>query len=158
DRESARRKLVHALESTRILGIRTNREYLIQLLESEEFRRGEIHTAWLPQFQPRPCDQSAFAAAAILYLEQSAKRLLPGVPPNYRNNPYRDPSTKLKIDGEEQTVAWRPLTKDRYAFGSRAVEIVSLRDRAITLDIDGLQTTCEIKQAGDEIFVWSAAG
>ena len=157
DRESARRKLVHALESTRIMGVRTNREYLVQLLESAEFCRGEAHTAWLPRAHTEPRDKSGLLAAAILYLEGTAKRLLPGVPPNYRNNPYRDPSMKLKVDGAETTISWKALGGRRYAFGSRIAEVVSLRGSTITLDIEGLETSYEVKQAGDEIFVWSAA-
>jgi len=42
DREAALRKLIQALKSTRILGVTTNREYLIQILESDEFRDGRV--------------------------------------------------------------------------------------------------------------------
>jgi propionyl-CoA carboxylase alpha chain len=158
DRETARRKLVAALDSTRILGVRTNREYLIQLLESDEFRRGDQHTAWLPQAQPAHSDKSGLVAAAVLFLERTATRLLPDVPPNYRNNPYRDPSRKLKVDGVERTAAWKALGGNRYVFDSRTIEVVSLSGPTITLDVDCLQTVYEIKQAGGEIFVWSAVG
>ncbi len=44
DRETALRKLIQALKSTRILGVTTNREYLIQILESDEFRDGRATT------------------------------------------------------------------------------------------------------------------
>jgi acetyl/propionyl-CoA carboxylase alpha subunit len=159
DRESARRKLVHALESTRIQGVRTNREYLIQLLDSSEFREGAAHTAWLPPAQPAHLDKFIFVAAAILFIERTAKRILPGVPPNYRNNPYRDPSVKLKVDGEERTVTWKNVAKDRYFFDSRTlIDVLSSGADRITLLTDGLETSYELKQAGDEIFVWSAMG
>jgi acyl-CoA carboxylase subunit alpha len=158
DRETARRRLAHALESTRILGLRTNREYLVQLLESGEFRQGEAHTAWLPGARAAHCEKSGFIAAAILFLERTSKRRLTGVPANYRNNPYRDPSMKLKVDGDDITIAWKALGKNRYTFDSRTVEVVSVAGQTITLDVEGLETSYEIKPAGDEIFAWSAAG
>jgi acetyl-CoA/propionyl-CoA carboxylase biotin carboxyl carrier protein len=44
DREQARRRLVEALEETVLLGFRTNQSFLIDLLESEDFREGRTFT------------------------------------------------------------------------------------------------------------------
>lgn len=158
DRAAALRKLTAALESTRILGVQTNRQYLIQLLESEEFRRGEVHTAWLPEPQPREAGRFGYIAAAVLYLEITRKRPLPAVPPNYRNNPYRDPSMKLLVDGKEQTVTWKLTARDRYIVDSQPVDVVSAGEGSVTLNVDGLQNAYHLKLAGEEIFVWSATG
>jgi acetyl-CoA carboxylase biotin carboxylase subunit len=46
-REAARATLLSALRELVVLGIATNREKLIQILESEPFRTGRIHTGVL---------------------------------------------------------------------------------------------------------------
>ncbi len=89
-------------ESTCVLGVTTNREYLIQILESKEFREGRAHTAFLPAPSRDTEGDSARVAAAVLYLE--TKHQTPFR--NYRNNPYRDPSRKVRVADEEITVHW----------------------------------------------------
>ena len=71
DRDTALRKLVYALGSTTVLGVATNRQYLIQILESAEFREGRAHTAFLPA--PIVRQDPGSIAAAVLYLETTRK-------------------------------------------------------------------------------------
>ena len=153
DREAALRKLVHALRSTSILGIQTNRDYLIQILESDEFREGRAHTGFLPV--PRAIDvDRASIAAAVLFLDKSP---LQGIPSNYRNNPYRDPSIKLSISNREITVSWNENSVD--ICGARiCARRVRANANTITLIFDGITRTYDIRQAGDKIFASSAAG
>ncbi|MBI1730794.1 ATP-grasp domain-containing protein [Candidatus Acetothermia bacterium] len=47
DREQARQRLIHALRETAILGLTTNRDFLIELLKSTEFSSGETYTGTL---------------------------------------------------------------------------------------------------------------
>lgn len=47
DRETARRRLIRGLEETEVLGLRTNKAFLINLLSDEGFARGEATTAFL---------------------------------------------------------------------------------------------------------------
>ncbi len=56
-RDAARHSLVAALRELVILGIATNRERLIQILESEPFRSGRIHTGVLDEIGPLPEEQ-----------------------------------------------------------------------------------------------------
>ena len=158
DRDTALRALTNALRSTCILGVQTNREYLIQILDSEEFRQGNAHTAWLPEPCAQPSDRSGYIVAAILYVERTRKRLLPGIPSYFRNNPYRDPSMKLKIDDEEIVVRWKQTGRDRYVVNSQTVEVISLKGEEITVVIDGLQSSFNIRQDGEDMFVWSSSG
>ncbi len=53
-REAARATLLQALRDLVVLGIATNREKLIQVLESEAFRSGHIHTGVLDEIGPLP--------------------------------------------------------------------------------------------------------
>jgi propionyl-CoA carboxylase alpha chain len=139
DREAALRKLIQALKSTRILGVTTNREYLIQILESDEFRSGRATTSFLPA--PRESDHSAHISAAVLYLEKTRNTPFP----NYRNNPYRAPSIKLKIGAQEVTEHFREISKDAYHVGQNQV----------TLTVDNITRTYDIAICGDQIFMQS---
>ena len=143
DRETALRKLVHALRSTCILGLQTNRDYLIQILESDEFREGRATTTFLPAPRPAVIDPGCLAAA-VLHMTRGP---LKGVPPNYRNNPYRDPSIKLRIHNRDITV--------NMAQTLSSVSVLSRADDQITLAVDGITRSYQIKEAGDDIFVHS---
>ncbi|MCC5972262.1 MAG: ATP-grasp domain-containing protein [Pararhodobacter sp.] len=47
DRDTARRRLIRGLEETEVLGLRTNKAFLINLLREECFARGDATTAFL---------------------------------------------------------------------------------------------------------------
>ena len=53
-RDDARKALIAAVRDTVVLGIATNRERLIQILESEEFASGRIHTGVLDEIGALP--------------------------------------------------------------------------------------------------------
>jgi propionyl-CoA carboxylase alpha chain len=158
DRDAALRKLSYALRSTCLAGVRTNREYLIQILETPEFREGRAHTAFLPapEQAAEPPDQ---IAAAALFLDRSPVK---GIPPNFRNNPYRDPSRKFRIGDRNVEVSWKQTGRQAYsvAVGEAAltVSVVRREHDRIALSIDGITRTYEVVQSGDALFVQSSNG
>jgi propionyl-CoA carboxylase alpha chain len=156
DRETALRKLVYALRSTAVLGLQTNREYLIQILESAEFREGRAHTGFLPAPRVEPEEDSLLLAATVLYLERTRTGLLPGVPPSYRNNPYRDPSMKLRLHGNDVQVQWKSFGNNSYAVTCGAHTLACRAHSEpgqITLEANGIARAYQVKEAGDQIFV-----
>jgi acetyl/propionyl-CoA carboxylase alpha subunit len=65
DREHARRRLLRALRETVILGVETNIAYLAGLLESAEFRSGDVTVERLPEVPlPEPPPEALAAALA----------------------------------------------------------------------------------------------
>ncbi|MGQ0502224.1 MAG: ATP-binding protein [Panacagrimonas sp.] len=67
DREEARRKLARALEQTVLLGLRSNRAQLIELLNDPVFRSGGVTTRWLDtRLAPERDDARAAREAAAL--------------------------------------------------------------------------------------------
>jgi len=64
NRDEARRKLVRALEATVLLGLRSNRGQLIELLQDEVFRSGGVTTRWLDTRTAPPRDDAAAARQA----------------------------------------------------------------------------------------------
>ena len=67
-REAARTSLIEALRELVVLGIATNREKLIQILESEPFRSGRIHTGVLGEIGALPPEEPASAEDLALIL------------------------------------------------------------------------------------------
>jgi acetyl/propionyl-CoA carboxylase alpha subunit len=64
DRELARRRLIEALRETVILGVTTNQPFLLQLLESEFFVKGETFTTTLESLTWSEPEVPAFAKTA----------------------------------------------------------------------------------------------
>jgi geranyl-CoA carboxylase alpha subunit len=77
DREEARRRLVAALEDTVLLGVTTNKEFLIDVLETEAFVQGKATTEFIDRHMKTdsaelPNDET-LAAAAVLFSEGSGE-------------------------------------------------------------------------------------
>ena len=80
-REAARTSLITALRDLVVLGIATNRERLIQILDSEPFRSGRIHTGVLDEIGPLPPEPPPLPedlAAILGALEASGSRPVVG--------------------------------------------------------------------------------
>ena len=66
DREAARRRLVSALEDTVLLGVTTNKEFLIDVLETRAFVRGDATTEFVDKHTKlAPADPPDFQMLAI---------------------------------------------------------------------------------------------
>ena len=77
DREQARARLLGALAETRVLGLRTNRDYLVRCLRAPAFAEPELSTAWLGEASaawsaPVP-DGRWLAIAAALRLHRAVR-------------------------------------------------------------------------------------
>ncbi|MGE5324362.1 MAG: acetyl/propionyl/methylcrotonyl-CoA carboxylase subunit alpha [Actinomycetota bacterium] len=158
DRDSAINKLVYALKHFAAQGLQTNREFLISLLESSEFRSGQIHTGTDLVIYARDQEPEARAAldqicAVVLHAwiertEHSQRKVLPSIPPRYRNNPYPNPPMKLEMDGREvSTPATHP-----------AVRILHWNDSEATVLLDTVRHQFRIRRHGDEYFMHSRLG
>jgi geranyl-CoA carboxylase alpha subunit len=71
DREEARRRLVAALEGTALLGVATNKEFLIDVLETDSFVEGQATTEFIGKHMniapAAPPDFCTMAIAAVLF-------------------------------------------------------------------------------------------
>lgn len=114
DRETARQKLAYALKHFAAQGIETNREFLIDVLESEEFRAGKAHTGFQLGAKKHTEHEEVFAAVAeayALHVKQMTRKILPSVPVRWGrtqaigNRPqatgHRETQTQiLKVSGD----------------------------------------------------------
>jgi acetyl-CoA carboxylase biotin carboxylase subunit len=175
DRDAAIRKLVYALRQSSIQGLRTNRDFLIRLLDHREFRQGRAHTGFIAERlvelvadDPRLDLETLVAAALHLHDKwRASDELLAELPPSYRNNPYRDQSIRFQIGSDEVEISWRPSDAGGYlarVFDSTVTtQMLSstsdgTSDGSIRIEIDGVQRAFRIAEAGDEIYVDSPLG
>ena len=123
DRETARRRLVAALDDTVILGLITNTGFLRALGSSEEFARpGGIDTAWLDRNEvPAPDPAGARELAARLWLEATSTAAGPfgsdgfrmGGPPAPAIVEFTDGSVSVPLAASGRHASWSPRQPDR---------------------------------------------
>jgi len=171
NRNTAIRKLSYALQNLVVQGVRTNRDFLIRLLEHEEFRSGISHTAFISEHLDELTNQSdvkrdATAAVVVaLYLQsgwQASNKTLPSIPPAYRNNPYRNPSVKLQIGSQVFDVSYRFVEGYSYEVSCGdwqfQARVLSFEPGSIRLSLDGIQRLYRISEDGERLFVHSIDG
>ncbi len=78
DREQARLRLIAALNATTVLGIATNRDYLIRCLSEASFAAAALDTGWIERssasWRAPEIASGWFAAAAALRVDNAARR------------------------------------------------------------------------------------
>jgi len=153
DRESAIRKLAHALQSFAAQGVQTNREFLIAMLESEEFKVGRAHSGFqLPVFVKADEDlERMFCSVVRTYIERTehARRaILPSIPPRFRNNPMSAPAMKFAV-GERE-----------YQVGDAVdgIEVISAAEGHVDALVKGVRYRFDIRQHGADCYVRSNLG
>ncbi|HEX3584674.1 MAG TPA: biotin carboxylase N-terminal domain-containing protein, partial [Candidatus Angelobacter sp.] len=153
DRPSAIRKLAHALRNFATQGLRTNREYLIELLESEEFQSGRAHTGFQLPVSTAVDEKldRVFCSVTLAYIERTehARRtILPSISPRFRNNPTAAPAMKFAIGKSEY----------RMDSGKSTVETLSVGEDHVDALIEGVRYRFNVRQHGSEYYVRSTLG
>jgi propionyl-CoA carboxylase alpha chain len=171
DRETAIGRLIYSLRNMFIHGVQTNRDFLVRLLEHEDFHGGHYHTGFIAEhldqlIAQRSAEHDLIAASAVaLYRhksQQAERNILPRVPPNYRNNPFRDPSVKLQIGDAAYDLSWQSYGDETYRVycgdWQAEIQIVSFEPGNIRLSVDGIQRLFIITEVDRQFFAHSALG
>ena len=171
DRRAALRRLSYALRALSVQGLKTNREFLIRLLEHQDFVQGRSDTGFIADhFEQLVKDEDsqldrAALIAVVLYLQkrwQHSAELLSELPLSYRNNPSRDPSLRLQIEDREVEISWHSTANGDYAvsvFDSVVMaRVVSCGPSDMRLSIDGVQRTLRVVEAADRFYLHSMLG
>ena len=158
DRENAINKLVYALRHFAAQGLVTNREFLVRLLDSREFRAGKIHAgsdlavyAKEEQEETRAVHDRIFTAALRAYIEgaeRAQRQILPKVPVRFRNNSYPGPQMKLKVEGREVNAGPEDV----------GLEVTELSESGITAMVGGARHCFQVRRYGDEYYMRSDLG
>jgi geranyl-CoA carboxylase alpha subunit len=178
DREAARTRLIHALEDTLLLGVTSNRDYLLDVLRTEAFASGDFSTAFVGRHFPqeklkaeRPSARQLALAAVALYQDE-AQRLLrdANLTEDYLgwHNSHETPAEfKLKWRDTETTLD--VLVHDGHLFtteiGTEKTRIDVVRGEPGSFDFivstgafgaggaDGTRGRAHYARSGDQVFV-----
>lgn len=85
DRESARQRLMQALDASQLYGIETNRQYVRQVLEDERFIEGRLFTRTLNEFKYQPDTVDVITGGTMTTIQDYPGRIgywEVGVPPS----------------------------------------------------------------------------
>jgi propionyl-CoA carboxylase alpha chain len=153
DRPSTIRKLTHALRYFGAQGVRTNREFLIAMLESKEFQSGKAHTGFQLPVSSAVDEEldRVFCAVARAYIERSEharRKILPSIPPRFRNNPTPAPAMKFVVDEREYEVSDSRGTSETLSVGEDYVDAL----------VKGVRYRFDVRQYGADYYVRSSLG
>ncbi|MEP4052622.1 MAG: acetyl-CoA carboxylase biotin carboxylase subunit [Litorimonas sp.] len=119
DRETARRKLVRALEETVLFGVSTNRQFLIDALSKETFVTGKATTAFIDEtfaeddLAPRSLTDELAALAALIQYLAARDRLSENIPEDVLGWCSAEPiSSPFEYEGLRAQV--RALSSDKF--------------------------------------------
>jgi acetyl-CoA carboxylase biotin carboxylase subunit len=171
DRNEATRRMVYALEQLNVLGVATNREFLIATLSHPEYQAGHIHTHFIEQHMAgvlsAKADAALLAEAAIgaTLFAQATRRadaLLPSIRTGFRNNRFADTSIAYSAGAERVEVSYADLGGGRFrarvaqagADGwSGELRVISCDARGVVLEIDGVRRAQRVVAEGARTFV-----
>ncbi len=161
DRQSACRLLRRALCDTAILGIKTNREFLVSCIDEDEFAQGKTDTGFIERTWPRHANQSAvetelilMAGALMLQLQQSNDPDLAG----WSSNADMRSFLRLSVNGgvsESVEVActevstWRMRIKDV----KRTIRVLEVHENFAVFQTGDLRRSAYFARSGNTIFI-----
>jgi propionyl-CoA carboxylase alpha chain len=153
DRDSAIRKLAHALRNFAAQGVQTNREFLIAVLESEEFKGGRAHTGFQLPVSAKADEQLDWVFCSVVRMhiertEHARRTILPSIPPSFRNNPTAAPTMKFAVGEKEYQVGDSRGTIDALSVGEDHVDAL----------VKGVRYRFDICQRGADYYVRSSLG
>jgi acetyl-CoA carboxylase biotin carboxylase subunit len=172
-RMEAAQKLVHALTSMRLHGLRTNRDLLVRILRHPEFLAGQIDTHFLERHPPAalgmpPADEQAdrLHAAATALAAQSARRrqtpVLRTIPSGWRNNPSQLQEVAFETRSGRIVIAYR-FDRSGLVLTINGVKQPNVRlgrctPEHVELEVDGIHRIYEIHRCDSQYFVDSPLG
>ncbi len=154
DRRTAARRLAGVLRRSRIHGLTTNRDQLVDVLTSRAFLDEEVSTAFLDGWAPAASadDAGAPVAAALALAEQArlARTVQRGAPTAWRNVVSQPQVTEFEGDPDPVSVAWWG-GRDGYTVEGHTV--VAASPTQVTLETDGVHTTYDVTTSASSIDV-----
>jgi propionyl-CoA carboxylase alpha chain len=164
-RAEAFRRLAAALDRSRIHGLRTNRDLLVNLLRDPGVLAGEVSTDLLDNadlaaltHKELPVAESAFAAAVALAEQARGRRAVQqGVPAGWRNV-VSQPQVTTFLHGETEVVASWYGGRDGFTSADLAVTVVEAGERRVVLEREGVTTAYDVFTDGNRVDVESPRG
>jgi geranyl-CoA carboxylase alpha subunit len=159
DREQARGRLLRALAGSAVLGLRTNRDYLLLALSAPAFATPRLATRWLgeasPAWQPHVPDERWAAVAGAVLLHRRSRVFGPLA--LWSSSGQRDTPLRLAVGDKvfELRLAYRRGEPVQVSVGEArfAVEIQSDDGHALQLIVDGAHDAALCWLQGNEAWL-----
>ncbi|MAI56738.1 MAG: carbamoyl-phosphate synthase L chain ATP-binding protein [Gammaproteobacteria bacterium] len=167
-RREAAARLARVLETTRIQGLTTNRDFLVNTLRTDEYIAGDTTTDFIERVNPDrviPKDQEALQSAAIaIAIESQAKRrahakINKRIRGGWRNSTMPNEELTLEAYGEEIKLNYKSNRDNSFNFSfeetSHVVKVINSGHGSVEIDKDGQRSQYTLDKIGDEWLVHS---
>lgn len=160
-REEARQRLLGALTSTRVLGVRTNAAYLSSILKEEAFIKGEYTTDYLQKFSWKASysrSDTCIAACSLLSLCLRSYEPTIGALPNLQTFLARSQGVSFQLDDQETNVLIEPRDENySISWDSQDFDVclIQLTTERIRLRVNGVEESFYYVYDGTVIYIWS---
>ena len=167
-RREAAARLARVLETTRIQGLTTNRDFLVNTLRTDEYISGDTTTDFIERVNPDRVitkDQEALQSAAIaIAIESQAKRranakINKRIRGGWRNSTMPDEELTLEAYGEEIKLRYKSNRDNSFNFSfeetSHVVTVIDSGCGSVEIDIDGQRSQYTLDKIGEEWLVHS---
>jgi propionyl-CoA carboxylase alpha chain len=170
-RGEAAGRLARALETTRVHGITTNRDFLVATLRSPEFLAGETTTDFIERVQPQrrrtPSreeleEAGVIAALAAQHGRHEQARFLPGIRSGWRSTVMPPEEVVYESGGDEILIEYRSRRDGtfwvRAGENEHNAEVHSCGNGAIDLAIDGRRLAATVTIDGNRHLIHGPTG
>ena len=165
-RMAALRKMQYVLRHLICLGMTTNQDFLLELLENEKFQKGEYDTHFIEKeidvesLKNNQSENSILAViAATVFAWQKREKgrtLLSSIPSGWRNN-FNDYQKEIFQSGDIELLCQYRFQNDKLTFiiDEKTYEVVlnEISNTSIRIEIDGMQYPFVIAQRGQQFFI-----
>ena len=168
DREVARTRLIHALDDTLLLGVASNRDFLLDVLRTESFASGDFSTAFVGKHFPqdklkadKPTARQLALAAVALYMEEGQRLLAEaGLTDDYMgwHNSHETPA-EFKLKWRDTEILLDVLVHDGHLFTTEVndtkvqIDVVRREPGAFDYIADGARGRAYYARNADQVFV-----
>ena len=162
-RTDAAGKLARALESAHIGGVKTNRDFLIACLRSNEYLSGDTTTDFIDRVNlPRTLDLSSdeiehVISLAALWVQKTNKEnssVLRFMPSGWTNGRLPKQNINLMLSNETHKVEYAYVKKQGFVFSSNKVaKIHDQNEFGLDVEFDGKRHFSRITMSEDQVLV-----
>ncbi len=148
------RKMIFALKNSVCLGVTTNKEYLISILENEDFIGGNYNTHFVETHKiksARVIPDPVFLISSFLFNwhEREKKRiLLRNIESGWRNNFYKNQEEKYLIGDKEFTLCYRNSGNNYFTVSclekTFSVCFISSESNCVKFNLNGMIITAMV--------------
>jgi acetyl/propionyl-CoA carboxylase alpha subunit len=167
NREEAIRKMQHALEKFVILGLTTNKNFLIEILKHPSFNDGTFNTHFINKYfknytnvnKTNVAISNEIVIVAMLseWSERNDKTAFKNLPNGWRNNFYRNNWMEFDIEGNKIKLEYRYKNKNIFEIKTDGknfdTELISIEKNQLTCIVNGLKKTFVVAKSNEEQFI-----